>query len=108
MTEAQAKYVLEPETRREVEKRMANVTGPTIEETRDMFSRAAEFDASEWLATEHPNMAIAVEQWIKKHGYSIKQIEKEFDAIYKNVSSPALKVRVLNAARWERRVKDGE
>ncbi len=103
MDEERAKYLLDPEVRRKVEKRMIDVVGPTIEETRDMFSRAAELDAWEWLATEHPNMAIAVHQWIHQHGYSVKKIEKEFDAIYKNVSSPALKVRVLNAARWEKR-----
>lgn len=85
---------------------MTNIIDPTLEGTRDMFSRAAEFDAADWLATEHPNMATAVSQWIRQHGYSIKQIEREFDAIYKGVSSPALKVRVLNAAKWEKRVKD--
>lgn len=109
MTEMREKYnTLEPVVRREVEKKMINTAiAPTIEETRDMFSRAAELDAADWLAREHPNMAIAVSQWIRNHGYSIKQVEEEFDAIYQSVSSPALKVRILNAARWEKRVKDG-
>ncbi len=103
MGEERARYLLDPEVRREVEKRMTDAAGPTIKETLDLFDISAQREADKWLKTANPDMHTAVNAMIKSHNYSVERVMNRFKWIYGDDSSKRLRVQVELAAKWAMR-----
>ncbi len=107
MTEERGKYLLEPVSRREVEKRMTIVMATKLEETLHKLNKAAERRAAQWLAREDEDFAAAVDELVTEHKWTVGKVLAKFDTLYKGDSSKALRVQVELAAKWAMRERDG-
>lgn len=99
-------YVLDPDVRREVEKRMAIRMATKLEETLHKLNKAAERRAAQWLAREDEDFAAAVDELVTEHKWTIDAVLEKFDKLYKGDSSKALRVQVELAAKWAERERD--
>jgi hypothetical protein len=109
MSEEQARYVLEPQTRQYIDdKLLSGKAGRPIAETRDLLAQGLQQKATAWLDDFNERVAIAVKEMVLLHGYSVKQVEDEYDRAYGQPVEHTARAQARLAAGWWVRVRDKE
>lgn len=111
MSEEQERYVLEPAERQYIDDRLlSGKAGLSIAETRDLLrdllAKGLQQKAAAWLNDFDELVAYAVREFVLRHGYSIEQVEDEYDHAYGQSVEHTTRAQVRLAAGWWVRMRD--